>query len=453
MPAAARAGPGQATEGWAVIRWLLVVLVLPVVGPAVAREPAARLAAPVRSAPVTARAVDPDDEGPAPAARLGTVSSARIGEGPDGASAEERYNWGAPRRAAPAARRRDRDYDERDDRGARLRTPARPASQVRDGLDDFDAPPPPPPTAIEDPAWWPGRNRDLNDLRQQFPAFGDRDRDRLAFQSDRAFDNFVSPVTNPFLAEDPRSLTELRPLYFYQGIPSGQYFFQGGHLSFIGVQARAAFTDRFSVTLTKLGFSSITPSSVAAPSDTGFSEIWLGPKFVFWRTPDTQTLASFGLQFQMPVGSGGVYQNTGGLGLVPYLSFGRMMGRTDYGSVHLINVAGYNMSTSNSRTDFFFNTLHLDLDMGDNHRFYPLLEVNWFHNSTAGTARPYLYFEGRDFANVGASAAGRDLLTIAPGFRYKLTESLIFGTAVEFPLVGARDLFQYRIGLDLIWRY
>ena len=72
--------------------------------------------------------------------------------------------------------------------------------------------PPAPPGPGEDPMWWPGRNRDLQDLREQFPAFGDQDRDRIAFQSDCAFDHFISPITNPFLAEDPRSLTELRPL-------------------------------------------------------------------------------------------------------------------------------------------------------------------------------------------------------------------------------------------------
>ena len=44
-------------------------------------------------------------------------------------------------------------------------------------------------------------------------------------------------------------------------------------------------------------------------------------------------------------------------------------------------------------------------------------------------------------------------MTIAPGFRYKFTDYLQMGFAVEFPIVGTRDLFQYRIGVDLIWRY
>ena len=466
MPVAVRAGPGQATEGWAVNRRLLVALVLGVAGPAVAQQPAARLGAPTVQPPVTVRAIDPDDEGrPPPAARLGTVSSARIGQGPEDASDEERYNWGAPRRARPTSTGRDRDAgrsrsdrdpdDDYDRRGARLRTPAPGRRTGGQGpVDDFDvAPPPPPPEPGPDPMWWPGRNRDLEDLRNQFPAFGQQDRDRIAFQSDCAFDNFASPITNPFLAEDPRSLTELRPIYFYQGVPDSQYFLQGGHLSFIGAQARASFTDRFSVVLHKVGWSSVTAGNFLATSDTGFSEIWLGPKFTFWRAPDTQTLAAFGLQFQLPAGNGTVWQDTGTLGLVPYLSFGRMIGRTDYGSVHLINVAGYHLSTGTGRTDYFFNSLHLDLDLNDEHRFYPVLEANWFHNSTNGAERPFLFFEGRDFANIGATAAGNNLVTIAPGFRFKFTEFLQMGAAVEFPIIGTRDLFDYRFGVDLIWRY
>jgi hypothetical protein len=398
-------------------------------------------------------------DGPPPAARLGAVSTGRIGEGPDDASPEEKYNWGVPKRnttATPASRNRDtnRNSDDEgyDGRGAKLRTPGR-LTGGRAG-DDFEPVPPPPRPegSATDPGWWPGRRRDLDDLRNQFPTFGDTDRDRLAFQSDCAFDNFSSPITNPFLAEDPRSLTELRPLYFYQGIPSAQYYYQGGHLSFLGVQARAAFTDRFSVVVSKVGWSSISSGSPLGQSDTSFSEIWLSPKFVFWRVPDTQTLASFGLQFQIPTGSGTVYQGTGGLGLVPYLSFGRKIGESDYGAFHLINVAGYRMSTGSSGSSYFFDSLHVDLDVQDRHNFYPTLEMNWFHNS-GNTGGQFLFFEARDFGNVGGNASSRDLVTIAPGFRYRFTDYLQMGLAVEFPLFGTRDLFQYRLGVDLIWRY
>jgi hypothetical protein len=466
--AAGRAHPGargvagtdmmrQAREGWNVYRSLVILLA--VAAPTLAQTPAARLGAPIPSTIPIARGSTPDaltDGSGLPAARLGTITAARIGEGPDDASPEERYNWGARdrvRRPGPSYRERDDDRDfDTAGRGARLREPA-PASPThgRRGreVQDYDYAPAPP-TPGGDPTWWPERGRDLEELRQQFPGY---DRDRIAFQSDCAFDNFISPITNPFLAEDPRSLTELRPIFMYQSIPSSQTFFGGGNLMFLGTQARVAFTDRLSVVLHKAGWVFVNPSNPGVSADSVFSEIWLGPKFTFWRAPDTQTVAAAGLQFQLPVGGGGAFQDTGTFAMVPYVSFGRRIGEMDYGSFHLINVAGIHIGTDNRRSDYFFDSLHLDLDVGNYHTFYPTLELNWFHYTSNGLERPFLTFEGRDLANIGASAQGQDLVTIAPGFRYKFTDYLQMGFAVEFPIIGSRDLLQYRIGVDLIWRY
>ena len=36
---------------------------------------------------------------------------------------------------------------------------------------------------------------------------------RGLLESDRAFPNFIGPISNPILTKDPRSLTELRPLF------------------------------------------------------------------------------------------------------------------------------------------------------------------------------------------------------------------------------------------------
>src|SRR5438067_2840151 len=102
---------------------------------------------------------------------------------------------------------------------------------------------------------------------------------RAAFESDHAFDTFASPVTNPFYFEDPRSLTEVRPLFFFQTIPNSNYLYRGGHAEFFGVQARVALTERWSLVLNKLGGVSINPGDGSVlKSETGFAELWLGPK-------------------------------------------------------------------------------------------------------------------------------------------------------------------------------
>ncbi|WP_020471171.1 hypothetical protein [Zavarzinella formosa] len=427
--------------------------------------PAAKLALPLPPPPSpTVRAAGADfwDDGPQPSARLGPLS-ADIGKGPADADDQERYNWGAPRRPAVKDKDRDRDRDrdsdrsrdrtrptaelasrtkssddrDRDDRSARLREP------TNGKLTNFNR------GSLGD--WWDENTRDV---REGVRAWGDKDKDRLAFESDCAFQDFVSPISNPFLAEDPRALTELRPIYIYQTIPKNQYLYQGGNAQFFGLQGRLALTERFSVVVNKLGGNIFNPGSTSPlDNDVGLSEIWLAPKFAFWRDVETQTLATGGLMFQIPVGGKSVYQDTGSLSLVPYVSYGQRLWRTGAGTFSVQNTVGYSFGTNNLRSDYLYDTAQLSLDVLDSHRFYPVIEMSWFHYTSDGKERPYLAFEGRDLANIGAPVKGRDYLTIAPGFRFNLTQAWQFGVSTEFPLLGTKDLMKFRLGVDVIWRY
>ena len=89
----------------------------------------------------------------------------------------------------------------------------------------------------------------------------------------------------------------------------------------------------------------------------------------------------------------------------------------------------------------------------DTHRFYPVVEMSWFHYTSDGAERPFLSFEGRDLANIGSPVKGRNYLSIAPGFRFNITPSWQFGLSTEFPLLGTKDLMKFRLGVDFIWRY
>jgi len=257
---------------------------------------------------------------------------------------------------------------------------------------------------------------------------------RCAFQSDHCFDTFVSPVTNPFLFEDPRSLTEVRPIFIHQGTPGGNPIFRGGDIEFFGLQARLAVTDRLSFVLNKAGITWFEPHSPADGFDThdGFSEIWFGPKYTFLRCERTGTLAAAGLTFQVPAGSAKVFQDTGTLSLEPYVSFGQNFLRSSYGSFNFLNTTGYTLGVDSKRTDYVFS---------------------WFHVTSAGNAHD-LDFEGRDLANLGADGTGgHDNLTMALGARFKLNEAVQTGAAIEFPVAGHKDLLDYRVTFDLIFRY
>jgi hypothetical protein len=350
-----------------------------------------------------------------PAARLGTPAEARptgisLTATEEPMSPEERYNWGLPSDNYP----RRRPGDSR--------------SESRLGLFNH------------------GEGGD--------PIMGNGLNGVGAFESDREFENFISPVTNPFLAEDPNRVTELRPIFMFQTIPNSNIFYQGGNIENFVLQGRLGLTERWSVVLHKLGIIVINPGSGALfDNESGLTEIWLGPKWTFYKDCDCGTVAAAGAIFQIPIGGNSVFQNTGEFGMVPYISAAQKFWRTSVGQFTVMDTLGYSFGFNTGRSDFIYNSLHLDYDIANWGRIFPLVELNWFHYTSNGRDRPWANFELVDIGNVGAPVKGRDFLSIAIGARLKATQCLTFGLATEFPLVGTRDLNDFRLTLDLIWRY
>ncbi|GIW78898.1 MAG: hypothetical protein KatS3mg105_0705 [Gemmatales bacterium] len=286
-------------------------------------------------------------------------------------------------------------------------------------------------------------------------TFSDPYASRGLFQSDHEFDEFISPVSGTFLSEDPRSLTEIRPIYIYQSAPSEHYIFRGGNIGYFGAQARLALTNRLSFVMNKFGLVWIEPHRDVLGFDdaSGFSEIWLGPKYTLVRNTNTRTLLAMGLTFQIPAGPGKVFQDSGNASIAPYLSFAQHFGETTWGSFNFMNTTGYAFGTDSRRSDYFYTNFHLDFDVYNLHKFYPLVELNWSAYTQSGTGR-VLGFEGRDLFNFGSTnVAGHDDLTIAVGARYKVSEAWQFGVASEWPLNNAKNLLNYRLTLDMILKY
>src|SRR5262249_25639815 len=158
-----------------------------------------------------------------------------------------------------------------------------------------------------------------------------------------------------------------------------------------------------------------------------FSEIHLGPKYTFLRNECTQTLGAVGLTFEIPAGPSKVFQDTGNLSLTPYVTLGQNFLKSSYGSFNALGTFGDSFPVDNRRTDFFFNSYHLDYDIANAHKFYPLVELNWFHYTRNGGARD-IDFEGKDLFNFGAEhVAGHNDLSIAVGARYKFSEAFQLG--------------------------
>lgn len=281
---------------------------------------------------------------------------------------------------------------------------------------------------------------------------------RNALQSDHCFDYFISPVSNPFFFEDPRALTEVRPIFIWQHTPSSNPVFAGGNNYFFDVQGRLAFTPWLSLVVNELGWTwtGIDNELSGYHSHAGFSELHIGPKVTFLRLEETHTVMAGGLTFEIPSGPAKVFQDTGTLGLVPYLSLAQNFWQTQYGSMNFMNTTGYAASVNNQRSDAFFSSFHLDYDVGCLHKFYPLIELNWWHYTFNGNTRPF-NFEGSNLFNFGSTAvAGRNELTLAVGARYLVSQNLQFGIVPEFNVLsnsGGRHLDKFRLTVDMIVRY
>jgi hypothetical protein len=280
---------------------------------------------------------------------------------------------------------------------------------------------------------------------------------RCLFESDHCFDEFISPVTNPFLFLDPRSLTQVRPIIMYQATPHSNNVFHGGSAEFFGVEASLAITERWSIIINRLGGVAIQPGNndAGVRSDGGFSEVWLTPQWTFLRSESTKTLMATGVVFQIAGGSGSVFQDTGTLSLAPYLSFAQSFGRTSWGTFNYMGTMGYSIATDNKRSDYFYLSTHLDYDIANLHKIYPLIEINWFNYTKSGnSANDAIHFEGRDLLNFGGNGvAGGNSVTMALGCRYKFNEHFQTGIAAEFPLARQRDITEFRLTADLIIRY
>jgi hypothetical protein len=285
---------------------------------------------------------------------------------------------------------------------------------------------------------------------------------RCLLQSDHAFDYFASPVTNPFLFEDPRALTELKPLFIYAGAPSTNPIFRGGNEEFYGLQARLAVTERLSLTVNELGFITLNPFNPSAgppgkfSESTGFAQVALGPKYTFLRSEEWKTVMAGGLIFQIPAGSPKVFQNTGTLGLVPYLSAAKNFCLpAGWGSTNLMGTLGYDFSVTNQRSQFYYMNLHLDYNIANTNMFFPFVEMSWFHYTRNGNANvPGFGFEGLDLVNFGSkNVGGRDFLGISPGLRFKLNEHIQAGAAVTWPLLKQKEINDYTLTFDIIFRY
>lgn len=259
--------------------------------------------------------------------------------------------------------------------------------------------------------------------------------------SDPCFSGFISPMTNPVHFEDPRTLTEARFIFLQQNVPAAV---GGGDVRLFGLQIRGALTDRLSFVAAKNGF--FTSSNTLI--DDGWADRSVGLKYNLYRNSERQRLLSTGLAYEFPSGTGRTLQGNGDGVFHAYLT-----GGTQFRDCwHWISASGFRLpANTGEESQVWYWSNHVDRYLGKG--WYGLFEVNWYHWMRSGH-NGINGVEGIDLWNFGSTGvAGLDLVTLAPGLKWKPTDLSEVGIAWEFPVGPRKFILQNRLTVDFIVRY
>ncbi len=292
----------------------------------------------------------------------------------------------------------------------------------------------------------------------------------LNAQETKDFGDFIAPVSNPVYFESPFHTSEARLIHLHQELNGDVYTAAGklplnGELTLTALQLRYAVNDRFSIIATKDGYGRMKYDNSLETED-GFADLAIGFKYSPYINYEDQEIITLGLRFELPIGDGNMLQGRHDGIANPFLSFAK-----GFGDFHILGYQGFQIPFSQSANSTISHTsLHADYKIGN---FYPLIEMNWRHVISSGDGGRYdtdvkaldlgkqdvnfinNNLSGLDIANLGTSdSEGNNYFNMAFGFRYKLTENLIFGAAYETPLSDSKDgLFRERYTFDLIMTF
>ena len=254
----------------------------------------------------------------------------------------------------------------------------------------------------------------------------------------------VSPVTDPVNFEDPRSTSEIRPIYIYHRFDD-KFITEGGNVQIWALQARYAIDDRTSIIAVKDGLVDLNPKANVDDA-TAFANVSIGAKHAFYKEADK--IATLGLTYEIPMGASRVLQGEGGGFFNPFVTTGYT---NEY--FNLMASTGFRFRVNREDSQFYNADLHIDFPVAG--VFYPGFEFNLIHVLSGGERLP-IADEGADFFSLGSiDAGGKNIVTGAAVARVKLADKTSWGIAYQFPMSrgeGTRA-FDWRITTDLIFRF
>lgn len=272
--------------------------------------------------------------------------------------------------------------------------------------------------------------------------------------TDHCYDDFISPMINFVFFEDPRQVSEIRPIFVNHWVPgnigTGGVVSAGGTVQLYALQFRARLTDRLSLIAVKDGFIvDHTNGALNGALDDGWADVTAGLKYTIAKDPQSGGLLSAGFTYEIPMGSQKALQDIGDGEFHFFLTGGQ---RFLNGDAHLLSSVGYRMPVDNDlqSTSIHWSN-HLDYRVTKN--AYVFTEVAWWHFiDDAGTGLPGI--AGQDLFNLTATGIeGKDLVTQSVGVKLKPNANTEIGVAYEFPLTDFEDIISSRLMVDLIYRF
>ena len=281
------------------------------------------------------------------------------------------------------------------------------------------------------------------DLPECCDCFDDCQRLLGMLPSDHCFDRFISPLSNPFFFEDPRSLTEARSIFLDNQLPNG---LGGGDVRVFAAQFRGRLTDRWSVIAPRLGYIQLTPGGQGSPR--GFLSAPVGLKYNFIRDVEEQFLVSAGMTYFIP-GADQAYSNFDGGDFHFFLTAGKEI----FDNGHWLSATGFRIpSDSNWGTQLWYWSNQWDYEL-PNH-IYPLAGVNWFHWMRSAGSSIGAPVTGLDLINLPISGiAGANVVSAVVGGKWKPSGNFEVGGGFEVSMSDYTDILQHRVYADVIFRY
>ncbi len=276
----------------------------------------------------------------------------------------------------------------------------------------------------------------------------------------RGFSNFIGFMSNPIQNVDPRSLTQVWPVFLagwtdpFGPLPDANFQVYGAGINL-------ALTERLSVGLNQGGYQAIQTGSVGGgpitqviaarrglgnQTRTGFLNLGGFAQYTLVANEESQTLFTVGTRFEVPSGSTEVFQGRGPAYVSPYITFGQGLG-----NFHLLATAGYEFParTGNTELRTFYCNAHLDYQLMD--WIYPLVELNYARAS--GSTDVNLPLAGKFFELSNFEAVG-EVLTMAVGVNFVLVrDRLELGGAWSTPLYTRRDFNFNSMIVKMIVRF